>query len=424
MRHKYWLLFLVGILGLSLFPGCAPAAANERDLMADTHPIVDPVPAEPVSPAYAQAMARFGWDLLRVACADRRNVLLSPASVHIALAMTLNGADADTRAQMLALLGSADLADAGELNRAARQTLARWNAPAQDARLTIANSIWFDQGLAPDPDFLQINADYYAAAARKLDFQSPAALKAINGWIREATRGVIPTILDQLPASAVMYLINAIHFQADWQAPFDPAGTHDRTFHAPDGDVEASFMQRLGTMRHLERADWAGVLLPYQGERFAFFALLPREGVSPREWLAGRERSDLPEAVTSLLTAMEQSVQLALPRFEVSYSAHLQDALAALGMTDAFDAQQADFSRLQSDVGRGLYISDVLHKTFCRVDEKGTEAAAVTAIEVRDTGMPVIGRELVLDRPFLYGIVDCETGVPLFLGILDSPAAG
>lgn len=422
MKKQTWLLLLTGLLGLSLLAGCAPAAATGVDMMEGITPA--PAPAdEPVPEAYTAAMAGFGWHLLRSSASNEGSLLVSPASVHLALSMTLNGTDTETREQMLALLGNASL-DVEQLNRAARLALARWNEPREDDRLTIANSIWFDQAFEPDPDFLQANADHFAAAARKLDFHSDEALDAINGWVKEATRGLIPSVLNRIPADAVMYLVNAIHFQADWMEPFAKTATRARTFHAPDGEVEADFMHRNGSMQYLQDEDMTGVLLPYKGERFAFFAILPDEQTSPRDLLASHGDADLHAFVEALQSNTTQTeVDLALPRFEVSYQDSLVDELTAMGMERAFDPAQADFSLLQTSRLKNLYISDVIHKTFCRVDEKGTEAAAVTAVEISKTSMPAPGQALVFDRPFLYGIVDLDSTLPLFLGILENPTA-
>ena len=241
MKNKGMLL-VTALLLVGLLAGCAPAAATGSDLMADITPAPVGEPA-PVPAAYTGAMAGFGWNLLRSSASNDGNLLVSPASVHLALAMTTNGAADTTRDQMLALLTAGGLDMAG-LNDAARAALARWNLTDAEDRLTIANSIWFAQAFTPEPAFLQANADHYAAAARQLDFKVPAAIDAINGWVKEATRGVIPTIIEEIPDETVMYLVNAIHFQADWMEPFAKTATRARTFHAPDGEVEAEFLHR------------------------------------------------------------------------------------------------------------------------------------------------------------------------------------
>jgi serpin B len=419
MKNKGMLL-VTALLLVGLLAGCAPAAATGSDLMADITPAPVGEPA-PVPAAYTGAMAGFGWNLLRSSASNDGNLLVSPASVHLALAMTTNGAADTTRDQMLALLTAGGLDMAG-LNDAARAALARWNLTDAEDRLTIANSIWFDQAFTPEPAFLQANADHYAAAARQLDFKVPAAIDAINGWVKEATRGVIPTIIEEIPDETVMYLVNAIHFKADWAEPFDANDTRERTFHVPGGNVEADFMHRGGPMQYLDGEDMQGVMLPYKGGRFAFFAILPDEGVTPRDLLAQYTDEQLQYYLTVLQTNKANfSVGLALPRFETAYKDSLKNELIAMGMGDAFDPAVADFSGIHQVLGTDLYIGDVLHKTFCRVDEKGTEAAAVTAVQIDLESMPVYDVEMTFDRPFLYGIVDLESSLPLFVGVLENP---
>ncbi|MBP7402534.1 MAG: serpin family protein [Clostridia bacterium] len=414
-------LLLAGLLGIVMLTGCAPAGAVGIDLTSDVTPAVaadpGPVPAE-----WADALAGFGWDLLRASAANDGSLLVSPASVHLALAMTQNGADTDTLAQMLALLAP-DGAEADALNDGARAALARWNDPDAQDRLSIANSIWFDQGFTPDPVFLQANADHYTAAARALDFAAPDAPDAINRWVKEATRGVIPSILDRIPDSAMMYLVNAVHFKAEWVEPFDKADTRLQAFRTPAGEIQTDFMHRSGAMRCLKRDGMSGVMLPYLGGRFAFFAILPDGDAAPRDLLGDRSSVPLRDFVSDLQAdAGTTRVDLALPKFETEYKDSLKNELAAMGMGDAFSPDLADFSRMQTSRERNLFIGEVLHKTFCRVDEKGTEAAAVTAVQVELTSMPAPGVAMTFDRPFLYGIVDLESSIPLFLGIQENPA--
>ncbi|HEY5466693.1 MAG TPA: serpin family protein [Clostridia bacterium] len=232
----------------------------------------------------------------------------------------------------------------------------------------------------------------------------------------------MPTIVDQIPADAVMYLVNAIHFKADWAVPFETANTVKGVFHATGKDVEASFMNRSGKMQYLADGGLTGVLLPYVGDRFAFFAILPGEGVTPRDMLGKLDNARLSAFLKTLQANKANStVDLALPKFETAYKDSLKNELVSMGMDLAFDDARADFSLMNEAHLRNLFIGDVLHKTFCRVDEKGTEAAAVTAVVIKTASMPVPGVQMKLDRPFLYGIVDLQTGVPMFVGILENP---
>jgi serpin B len=221
-----------------------------------------------------------------------------------------------------------------------------------------------------------------------------------------------------------MYLINAIHFQADWQTPFEKNDTRNQTFHTPRGSIETAFLHRTAKMIYLSGNGVTGVALPYGGERFAYFALLPDGEKTPREWLAEQKQSSLFDNISAMMSRdADYSVELAMPKFEAGYGDSLCDELKKMGMEIAFDPQRADFSQMNEEHARNLYISDVQHKTFIRVDEKGTEAAAATSVEIGITSMPVSEKRLILDRPFLYGIMDLQTGMPLFAGIMENPAA-
>jgi len=166
-----------------------------------------------------------------------------------------------------------------------------------------------------------------------------------------------------------------------------------------------------------------GVALPYADERFAYFALLPDKEMTPREWLAKQDQSLFTDLARLVAQKPKYTVQLATPKFEAHYEDSLLNELTALGMGIAFDPDQADFSQMNEQHNKDLYISEVKHKTFIRVDEKGTEASAATSVEVQVTCAPQFDKELILDRPFLYGAMDLQTGIPLFVGIMENPAA-
>lgn len=382
-------------------------------------------PASPALPdeVYRQAINRFSASLLIASLSKQGNVMISPASVYLALAMTLNGADGDTKAAMLSLLAEKGLTP-DLINQASRDWMTLLNRTGAKTTLSVVNSIWFDQDFAPYKPFLQTNADFYAATARKLDFKDKAAAEVINAWVKDATKGTIDKIIDQIRPDAVMFLINAVYFKSDWKVPFDKSGTRNQVFHAPGGDVDTAFMHRIGTMAYLSGNEATGVMLPYDDGQFGFFALLPDKGVKPRDWLNKQNPATLFANIANLISQKKDlSIELALPKFETRYEDSLLNELTTLGMGIAFDPGKADFSRMNESHEKNLYIGDVKHKTFIRVDEKGTEAAAVTSVEIRMTAMPVSDKQLVFDQPFVYGILDLKTGLPLFIGILENPTA-
>lgn len=381
-------------------------------------------PANPGLPATGvrQGFNRFAAALLKASAGSKGNVMVSPASVYLALAMALNGADGETRAAMVKVLAGQGIT-VEQINQASRDWTSLLSKTGEKTSVSIANSIWFDQTFAPYKPFLQANADYYGASARKLDFRDPATVGIINDWVKEATRGKIDKIVDQIRPDVMMYFINAIHFKSDWLNPFDKGSTRKRTFRAPDGDLETDFMHRIGKMGWFAGLGATGITLPYENGQFAYFAMLPDGTATPREWLAKQDETALFESIAGLMAQKSDfSVDLAMPKFESRYEDSLVEELSRMGLEIAFTADRADFSQMNESRRKELYIGDVRHKTFVRVDEKGTEAAAVTSIEMRVTSMPQVDKQLTLDKPFLYGIMDLKTGMPLFVGIMEKPA--
>ncbi|HBP37318.1 MAG TPA: serine proteinase inhibitor [Clostridiales bacterium] len=407
----------LGLIGLALLlTGCA--APVSADLMAGVQAAEKPANPDPPAQEFLSAAAKFSWNLLRESAVNPGNVLVSPASVYLALAMTLNGADTSTREAMLDALAARGLS-VDELNAACRDWQTLLTASDEKTRLTIANSIWYRQGFNADPAFLQKNADYFAAGARMLDFTQDEAVQIINGWVSQNTQGTIEKILEKISPQAVMYLINTIYFKADWKTPFIKNYTADQSFAAPDGPVAVPFMHRTDNLAYLEQDGLTGILLPYADEQYAFFAILPPSGQTARQMA----ESAAPTLLSDLLQSSRMaSVELSMPLFETDYEDSLVDEMTALGMGKAFQPGDADFSLMSSERSKDLYISEIKHKTFCKINETGTEAAAATLVEISKTGLPSADILLAFDRPFLYGIIDQLTGLPVFLGIMENPA--
>ncbi len=391
-------------------PEAAPVAS--MDLMASvtarSHP--DAVPAGE-APA---AAADFAVRLLQAGMSGEENTLLSPLSVLCALSMTANGADGDTRSQMEAVLGM----PVEELNTALRS----WSAalPAEETcRLELANAIWFtdDPRFTVSQDFLQTNADWYGAGAYRSPFDQ-GTCGEINAWVQEHTGGMIDGILDSIPADAVMYLVNALAFDGQWAKTYEAHQLREGQFTAADGRVLPAELMWSVEKRFLQDEKAVGFVKPYEGGRYGFAALLPEEGVSLTDYAASLTGKKLTEMLEG---AREVKVNAALPKFTSDYKAELSEVLAGMGMPLAFDRDLADFSLLGSWENGNLSIDKVIHKTHISVDERGTEAAASTAVGMVRTTAAIVEetREVILDRPFLYLIVDLENNVPVFIGTVN-----
>lgn len=345
------------------------------------------------------------------------NVLISPASVAIALSMVYNGAAGDTQAEMAEVLQiqGIDLADLNQGN----QVLQRYLTNADPAvELAIANSLWVNQELPVRPEFIESMTDLYGAEVAELDFTDPNAKNIINGWVSDMTRDRIPTIVDNIDPDQLMFLINAIYFKGDWATAFDESLTTDRPFSLADGtEIQHPAMRQQGDFLYLETDQLQAISLPYGDGTLSFEVILPAEGLSleslyetltPTQWQAWMNQS------------RSRPGTLQLPRFQFTYEADLIPALKALGLETAF-TDAADFSGLTTIEAA---INQVRHKTFIDVTEEGTEAAAVTSIGVVATSMPAEPEQpfvMEVDRPFLVAIRDRPTGTLLFLGSVVDP---
>ena len=327
--------------------------------------------------------------------------------------MTANGAKGETREQMEAVLGMS----AEELNL---YLYAYMNALPQGDKykLHLANSVWFsdEEGFAVDRDFLQTNADYYGADLYQAPFDN-RTLRDINRWVKKETDGMIPEILDRIPSNAVMYLVNALAFEAEWAEIYEKKQVKDGTFTKEDGTEQTvKMMYDSGSFRYLEDEKATGFMRYYNGGKYAFVALLPSEGISVSEYVGSLDGT----ALHALLSeAKFASVNTAIPKFEAEYQAEMSEILKSMGMPLAFDEDQADFSGLGTHTSGNIYMNNVIHKAFIQVGEKGTKAGAATVIEMTNKAADIgETKQVILDRPFVYMIVDNATNLPIFIGAM------
>lgn len=364
------------------------------------------------------ASNRFAFDLLHLASRPDSNLFLSPVSASMALGMTMNGTAGETLAQMRTALGFGDLT-LDEIDASYRSLIDLLLGLDSTVEMAIGNSVWSRTGFPVRQSFLDTVRQYFDAEAEELDFSQASAPARINGWVSDATNGRIDEIVPQpIPNEVVMYLINAIYFKGTWTQEFDPADTRDEPFHFADGTTRTMKLMKLeATLPYRAGSDFQAVDLPYGGQAFSMTVLLPREDASLQELVSSLDAAAWADLVGGFLGVKGT---LWLPRFRMSYKRTLNDDLKALGMTDAFDASVADFGPL-SPVD-GLYISNVLQKSWVDVNEEGTEAAAATSVEVGLTSAG--GFEMLVDRPFLFVLRERLSGTILFVGQVAAPLAG
>lgn len=358
------------------------------------------------------AVSDFSVRLFQQSIASERNTLISPTSVLYALAMTANGAKEDTLVQMEEVFGL----PIDSLNSYLSSYIN--NLPIDDKyKLHIANAIWFKENdsFTVKQDFLQTNEKYYNAGLYQAPFDD-STLKEINTWVNENTDGMISNILDKIPADAVMYLVNALSFDAEWQEIYETYQVRDGIFKKEDGSTQDIQLMYSSEHDYLEDESATGFIKYYKDRKYAFVALLPKEGVSVTDYISTLTGEHLYEMLT---TPENVHVNAAIPKFKTEFSAEMSEPLKSLGMTDAFDWNAADFSGIGTSQNGNLVISRILHKTFISVDEKGTEAGAATVVEIRDEAAmvePEESKTVYLDRPFVYMLIDCEKNLPLFMG--------
>ena len=419
-------LLLACALGLGLLSGCAQASAA-KELTA---------PKLSVTPSNSEevngALAGFGLELLKKSRDSNGetamnsdmdhmpfSTLVSPLSVALALSMTANGAAGNTLAQFQDVLGGG--VDLVELNTACAQLMADYQGLGGSTKCAIANSLWVDPEGQIKDEFIGQCRGIFDAQVFSAQLSEPGIVKDLNSWVSQHTNKMIPEIIDQpFPEETACLLVNALYLKNSWLSEFDPLSTHTMDFHHAGGpDSQVEYLRKFDTqLSYLQGKGAQGVVLPYDDGRLAFVAILPDlypDSPDFGQWLNNLEGNSLSQLINNREDAIFLS--FAMPKFSAEWKGNLEDTLPLLGLEDAFVPGAADFSSL-GDSPEGYYISQVIHATKIEVNEKGTEAAAATVVAAESgaAAPPQEGITLILDRPFLYGIVDLHTGVPLFLG--------
>ena len=395
-------------------PGSPSAKAGVRQLSATPIYLTDQDQTQDSSAVYG-AVSSFGVDLLRqLRDQEGGQVLISPLSAFLALSMSANGAQGNTLKQFEALFGG----DLDAINAACGSLMQDYRQLGGSTQCHIANSVWADPEGQIKDEFVGKCQGIFDAQVFQADLSDKGIVKAVNGWVSDNTKKLIPSIIDKpFEKDSAALLINALYLKNTWASKFDPNSTGKRAFTHADGKTQKIDFLNDGYagFDYIKGDGVQGVVLPYDDGRLGFAALLPDGDLD--SWLSGLTG----EQLSALVTGAEDTyfLDLGLPKFEQEWNGQLGDALKAMGLDRAFDARLADFSAL-GDNPEGYFISQVIQATKIAVNEDGTEAAAATIVEVAGTGLPPEdGVRLVFDRPFLYGIVDLQTGLPLFLGTFE-----
>ena len=408
-----------------LLAACGPSPAAgiaQSNLQRETKPTV---PENDVT-ELVDGNNAFALDMYNSLRSEDGNLIFSPFSISLALAMTYAGARGETEAQMAQTLHfdlpQSELHPAfNALDLALAERGGSADKDQEPLQINIANAVWAEQTYSIEQEFLDTIALNYGAGVRLADFinQYEPARKEINRWVEDQTNDKIQNLLAEgtLDSFTRMVLVNAIYFKADWLHQFEKDSTTDRPFHLLDGStVQVPIMREGMYIPYLQGDGFQAVELPYAGGTAAMTIIVPDEG----NFEAFDSTFDSARFDTILAGMQPISVMFALPKFSFTRDFGLADQLAALGMPDAFGPDLADFSGMTGEPD--LFIGDVIHKAFVAVDEEGTEAAAATAVIMETMSAPLFDITLTVDRPFIFIIRDTVSGQILFLGRVVNPA--
>lgn len=391
-------------------------SCNKEGVQQRTKDLVLPANATPV----IDASGSFAFKFFKEAVADNddKNILVSPLSIYMAFSMVYNGADNATKDAIAKALQVQGIA-IEDINATCKALIEQLPEEDSKVKLSIANSIWYrNNGPQPLPAFLDVTRQYFNASVTPLDFANPSAVSTINNWVTDKTNNKITKIIEAISGDALMYLINAIYFNGSWQYAFKSSDTYTGQFKVQgENAVSVSFMKQRILANNTVTDDFDVIELPYGGGKgFSMYILLPLHQATPVNTLAaGLTDADMKNAIGRMRLVDRTII---IPKWEYAYSVDdLKPALSTLGMSVAF-SDGADFSKMYAT---SVAITKALHKTYIKVSEEGTEAAAVTSVEIGPTSVAP-GFEFKADHPFIYVIAEKQTGSVLFTGIVRNPS--
>jgi serpin B len=413
MKSKFSTLFFLAFTTILLVASCEKSNSEINKDLPD--PIkIDLRSSEAKMVKSDQQFAfEFFANVFNEEAADKDdNFMVSPLSLSMALAMTWNGADAETKQAMqkvLRLDGYSD-EEVNEYYKKLREALLKTDP---STKLAIANSIWTNKNVVIDSDFIKVNQDYFNSVVKSVDFADSKTVNELNQWAAENTNNLIDHVIDETDPMALMYLMNAIYFKGVWTSEFDAKNTTKKPFFYMNGKSKnVDMMHQKTDFNYTENQLLQMVELPYGNQAFSMLVLLPKEGKMLADIISDLQKGD---SWTALASGLRKSdVDLYLPKFKTEYSKRLNDALINMGMGIAFDPSRADFSRMSD---HDAFISFVDQFTYISTDEVGTEAAAVTVVGIELTSyQPPRTVTFNANRPFIYIIQENSTGSILFMG--------
>jgi serpin B len=412
MRRKG--IAILGSILILTASGCKKTNTDE--------PLLTPLEIELTSaaPQAIESSNDFGVKLFtRVSDDESGNLMLSPLSASTALTMLLNGCGGDTYSQLKETLQYPAGMSISDINEAYKSLVSQLLKADPKVKFALANAIFYRNGFAVKPPFLNTMNDDYKADIAGLDFHLPAALTTINKWASDNTMGKIPKVLDEISAEAVMFIMNALYFKGDWSYQFDKSLTTERPFYLDGGgSVDVNTMNGEIGSKVAAGNNYKAIELPYGRTNFTMVVIVPTGTLADFNASFTAEKWN---SITSVLDNQDEygKLKVYMPKFKFSFEKYLNDQLKAMGMTDAFNPALADLSGIAD---ASIFVSFVKQNTFVEVDEEGTEAAAVTTIGVELTSFPPQPKEFKIDKPFIFAIRERTTNTLLFIGKVMNPA--
>lgn len=359
----------------------------------------------------------LGMKLLKdLSARENGNIFVSPTSLYTALAMVYNGADGATKDEIANVL-EVDNLPPEEMNRANASLISKLSSDSADINLNIANSIWVAEPYKLLQNFHESSETYYRAKIETIDMTDPVSSDLINTWVSDETNGKIKKMAEKpLAANMVAMLLNAVYFNGNWQLPFAEELTEEQAFYmAKDSTVQVPLMALQGELSYMETENFQAVSLPYGDGEMNMHVFLPAEDSSLAEFKTAMNE----EKWAGWLTAFEPKLgTVMLPKFKMEYEVMLNDTLKSLGMQTAFSS--VDLSNM-FETSSGLFISEIIQKSYIDVSEKGTEAAASTSVAIAESTADEPSFEVKVNRPFFFAITDEETGAIVFMGSIENP---
>lgn len=413
MKSKFSTLFFLAFTTILLVASCEKSNSEINKDLPDPIKIDLRSSESKMVKSDQQFAFEFFANVFNEEAADKDdNFMVSPLSLSMALAMTWNGADGETKQAMqkvLRLDGYSD-EEVNEYYKKLREALLKTDP---STKLAIANSIWTNKNVVIDSDFIKVNQDYFNSVVKSVDFADSKTVNELNQWAAENTNNLIDHVIDETDPMALMYLMNAIYFKGVWTSEFDAKNTTKKPFFYMNGKSKnVDMMHQKTDFNYTENQLLQMVELPYGNQAFSMLVLLPKEGKMLADIISDLQKGD---SWTALASGLRKSdVDLYLPKFKTEYSKRLNDALINMGMGIAFDPSRADFSRMSD---HDAFISFVDQFTYISTDEVGTEAAAVTVVGIELTSyQPPRTVTFNANRPFIYIIQENSTGSILFMG--------